>query len=254
MSEQGEVTCDIQDNIATITFYHPKKNSLPGDILRQLAGEIQKQGERDDVHAILLKSPGDGPFCAGASFDELVAIENKQEGKRFFQGFALVINAIRKCPKFVVARVQGKTVGGGVGIVAAADYTLATVQASVKLSELALGIGPFVVGPAVERKIGKAAFGEMAIDTEWHDANWAFNKGLYSYLYHNQSELDEAVGTLMKKLSRYSPEAIRHMKSVLWKDTEDWDTLLDRRAEISGELVLSDYTRQAIDAFKQKTS
>ena len=237
--------------IATIEFYHPQSNSLPGKILEQLAQAIHGAGNDDDTVVIVLRSAGEKTFCAGASFDELVSIKTREQGLEFFSGFAKVINAIRICPKFVLGRIQGKCVGGGVGIAAACDYAIATEAADVKLSELAVGIGPFVVGPAVERKIGKAAFTTLAIDaTMWRSADWARRKGLYSEVHPGISEMDEALNRLSHTLSHSSPEAMAEMKKIFWKGTEDWDKLLTDRAAISGRLVLSEFTRHAIEKFK----
>jgi len=237
--------------VATVTFFHPASNSLPGDILRRLAHDLTEAGQRDDVAVIVLKSAGDRAFCAGASFDELMAISNEQEGLDFFSGFALVINAIRTCPKFVLGRVQGKTVGGGVGLAAAADHCFATKFASVKLSELAVGIGPFVVGPAVERKMGVSAMGMLAVDARsWKSAEWAAQQGLFAEVFDSAEEMDLAVDRLAGDLAQSNPEAMSNLKRVLWEGTEHWDTLLAERAAVSGRLVLSDFTRSAIAAFK----
>lgn len=253
MLQQGTVEIHIQNGIGTITFFHPQSNSLPGTLLRKLADEIQKAGENPDINVIVLKSQGEKVFCAGASFDELISIHDMEKGKEFFSGFARVINAMRTAPKFIIARVQGKAVGGGVGVASAADYTLAVDSASVKLSELAVGIGPFVVGPAVERKIGSAAFSALAIDaTEWRNASWAYEKGLYAGIYPSVAELDQAVDMLANRLATSNPEAMQLLKKVFWKGTDDWDTLLYERAEMSGKLVLSDFTRNAIEKFKAK--
>jgi len=250
---EGFVKTSIDSNIATITFFHPQSNSLPAAILNKLADEITAAGINDDVRVIILKSEGEKAFCAGASFDELIAIDSDEKGKVFFSGFAKVINAIRKAPKFVIARVQGKAVGGGVGIASAADYTLATDNAEVKLSELAVGIGPFVVGPAVERKMGKSAFTSLSINaTEWQSAYWAMNNGLYVNIFKDVDSLDQEVHTLATKLSASSPEAMMELKRICWEGTENWDDLLIQRAAISGRLVLSDFTRNAISKFKTK--
>ena len=237
--------------IATVEFFHPASNSLPGDILRELAGAITTAGEREDVKVIVMKSGGDRAFCAGASFDELVAISNEEEGLAFFSGFALVINAIRTCPKFVLGRVQGKTVGGGVGLAAAADHCFATKFASVKLSELAVGIGPFVVGPAVERKLGVSGMATLAIDARsWKSAAWAAEHGLYAEVFEDADAMDEAVDRLALDLAGSNPEAMANLKRVLWEGTDHWGELLVERAAVSGRLVLSDFTRNAIAAFK----
>lgn len=251
MAENGEITTSINENIGTIEFYHPKGNSLPGKMLRELADTIEDVGTKSYVHVIVLKSRGDGAFCAGASFDELINIENYEEGKHFFMGFAQVLNAMRKCPKLIIVRVQGKTVGGGVGIASAGDYTIAHESAAIKLSELALGIGPFVVGPAVKRKIGSAAFSALSIDaSNWNSADWAKEKGLFSKVCETQEELDQHVHSLAEQLSDYSPEAMKELKKVFWEGTEDWGNLLEERAEISGRLVLSDFTKNFINEFK----
>lgn len=251
--ETGYVQSAVENNIATITFFHPQSNSLPGKLLYQLAEEITKAGNNSEARVIVLKSAGESTFCAGASFDELISIKDFETGKKFFSGFAMVINAIRKAPKFVIARVQGKAVGGGVGIASAADYTLAVDTASVKLSELAVGIGPFVVGPAVERKIGASAFTALSIDaTNWQTAQWAQNKGLYVNIFQTTGELDAAVGTLAARLAKSNPEAMELLKKAFWKGTESWDTLLIERAEMSGKLVLSEFTVNAINKFKAK--
>ncbi|MCC6599420.1 MAG: enoyl-CoA hydratase/isomerase family protein [Crocinitomicaceae bacterium] len=251
--EQGRVTISKNNGIATISFFHPQSNSLPGLLLREIAVTIEQTGADESVRVIILRSEGEKAFCAGASFDELIAIRDLDSGKHFFSGFALVINAMRKCPQLIIARVHNKSVGGGVGIASAADYCFATCNASVKLSELAVGIGPFVVGPAVERKIGVSAMSKLAINaTEWASAQWASEKGLYNEVFESQSKMDEAIEALAKQLSVSSPEAMRELKKILWKGTENWDELLMERAGISGRLVLSQFTRQAIEKFKSK--
>ena len=248
--KEGYVHINIEDTVAVIEFFHPAHNSLPGNILSQLANTITETGKREDVHLIVLKSGGDRTFCAGASFNELIAIEDFPTGKQFFMGFANVINAMRKCPKLILCRVQGKTVGGGVGIAAAADYTMATKFASVKLSELAVGIGPFVVGPAVERKLGVSAFSQMAINaTEWQTAKWAKEKGLFTEVFESGEQLDDYIQHFTDKLKTMNPEAMGLLKKVFWEGCENWDTLLEERAEMSGRLVLSDFSKNAIGAF-----
>ena len=247
------VKSELSDGIYTVEFFHPASNSLPGKILAEIVEAITIAGNNDEVKVVILKSYGERAFCAGASFDELVAISNDEEGLQFFSGFANVINAIRKCPKFVIGRVQGKAVGGGVGLAAAVDHCFATKFAAVKLSELAVGIGPFVVGPAVERKLGTSGFAQLTIDANsWKDANWAAQYGLYSEVFESTEEMDNAIHTLAAKLANSSPEAMSELKNVLWMGTEDWDDLLKKRAAISGRLVLSDFTRNAIAAFKAK--
>lgn len=252
--DEGHVEYTISDGIGTIEFYHPKSNSLPGKILKKLATTITQLGADESVKVIVLKSAGDRAFCAGASFDELISIQDYPTGKEFFMGFARVINAARKCPKFILGRVQGKAVGGGVGMASAVDYCMATKYASVKLSELAIGIGPFVVGPAVERKIGTSAMTELAINaTEWRTADWARAKGLYTEVFETVEEMDERIGGLAARLATSNPEAMSLLKEAFWKGTQDWDALLEKRAEMSGKLVLSEFTVNAINAFKQKT-
>ncbi|HEX4958123.1 MAG TPA: enoyl-CoA hydratase/isomerase family protein [Lacibacter sp.] len=250
----GSVKFELHNHIGTIEFYHPQSNSLPGKLLEELAQTIHGAGNDDRVRVIILRSAGEKAFCAGASFDELVAIKNEQEGLQFFSGFAKVINAMRTCPKFIIGRIHGKCVGGGVGIAAAVDYAIATEKAEVKLSELAVGIGPFVVGPAVERKLGTSAFSTLAIDaTLFRNADWAKRKGLFAELYDSVENMDEAITKLAETLSHSSPEAMREMKKIFWKGTEHWDELLAQRAAISGKLVLSDFTRNAIAKFKAKS-
>lgn len=247
----GTISTIINNGIAEITFFHPQSNSLPGILLMELAEAIEKAGNDSAVKVILLQSAGEKAFCAGASFDELVAIQNLEEGTKFFSGFAAVINAIRKAPKFVIARVQGKAVGGGVGIACAADYTFALESASVKLSELAVGIGPFVVGPAVERKIGSSAFASLSINaTEWQSAQWAKEKGMYAEIFESIEAMDVAIQSLLGKLSSSNPEAMQALKKVFWTGTENWDSLLLERAKTSGTLVLSDFTKASIAKFK----
>ena len=246
------VRCTVDDRgVAVVTFAHPRSNSLPGAVLAELADTIRGLGERSDVRVVVLGSAGDRAFCAGASFDELVAISDEAEGFQFFMGFANVINAMRSIPQLIVGRVQGKAVGGGVGVASAVDYCLATQHAAVKLSELAVGIGPFVVGPAVERKLGVSAMSQLAIDaSEWRSAEWAAARGLYGSVHDDAVALDAAVEALAGRLAASNPEAMAEMKAAFWRGTEDWDDLLAERAAISGRLVLSDFTRQAIARFK----
>jgi methylglutaconyl-CoA hydratase len=248
----GRVAVDITDGIATVRFGHPKGNSLPGALLRELAARIADVGRDARVRVIVLRSDGTGPFCAGASFDELVAIADEATGKEFFSGFARVILAMLRCPQLVVTAVHGKVAGGGVGIVAASDYAIAVESAACKLSELAVGIGPFVVGPVIERKIGLAAFQGMAVDADWRDARWSHLQGLYTQLVADRAELDARVHALATRLAASNPEAMALIKRVAWAGTEEWDALLERRAEMSGRLVLSEFTRSAIASFKAR--
>lgn len=251
--DNGHVKFSIKNGIGEIEFYHPRSNSLPGEILAKLASTIQQAGNNDDVKVIKLFSAGERAFCAGASFDELVAITEFEVGKKFFMGFANVINAIRKCPKFVVTAVQGKAVGGGVGLVSASDYAIGVKGADLKLSELALGIGPFVVGPAVERRVGNGAFSTMSIDYDWYSSDWGHQKGFYVDLAENYTGLHEKVDALCQKLAAGSAEAMAELKKVIWEGTEHWDELLEKRAEISGRLVLSEFTKNYIKEFKAKS-
>jgi len=248
----GSLYTHIQNNIATVQFYHPASNSFPSELLERLATAFNELSLNNEVRVIILKSEKDKAFCAGASFDELVAITNFEEGKQFFLGFANVINAMRKCSKLIIGRVQGKAVGGGVGLAAACDYCFATEQAAIKLSEFTIGIGPFVIAPAVERKIGVAALSELTLDaTSWQNAYWAKEKGLFAKVFETLSELDNEVDNLASKLASYNPEALNEMKKIVWQNTENWDILLDNRAAISGDLVLSEFTKNALQKFKK---
>ncbi len=252
-TNQGQVTSETHAGVTTIEFSHPQSNSMPGKQLEKLAQEIHFAGTHAETKVIVLKSAGDKAFCSGASFDELMQISNAAEGEKFFSGFANVINNMRHCPKLIIVRVQGKCVGGGVGIAAAADYAIAVEGADIKLSELAVGIGPFVVGPAVERKIGVAAFSALAIDaTMWRNSDWAKKKGLFAEVHENVANMDESVKRLANTLAHSNPEAMAEMKKVFWKGTENWDTILHERALISGKLILSSFSKEAIGKFKGK--
>lgn len=250
---QGSVTLEIKNNIGTIEFFHPQSNSLPSEILNKLASTIYETGTNDEVKVVIIKSKGDRTFCAGASFDELSSINNFSDGKKFFMGFANVINACRKCPKLIICRVQGKAVGGGVGMACAGDYCFATKYASIKLSELAVGIGPFVVGPAVEKKSNVSAYSTLSINANsWFTASWAREKGIYSEVYDTNEEMDQEIYKLAENLTNSNPEAMKKLKEAIWSNTDHWDELLEKRAEYSGQLVLSDFTKNAIARFKSK--
>ena len=248
---QAYVNQSIENNIGYITFFTPEHNAMPSPILKQLELAIKDAGKNNDIKVIVLKSGGERTFCAGASFTELVAITNLEEGKRFFSGFANVINAMRKCPKLIIGRVQGKAVGGGVGLASATDYCLATKFAAIKLSEISIGIGPFVIEPAVTRKMGQTAFSQMTIDAEsFFTAEYAKEKGLYANVFDTVEALDDAVNSLAAKLASYNPEALLELKRVLWEDTNEWCVSLLERAEISGKLVLSDFTKEKLKSYK----
>lgn len=245
------VKLDIKNKVGYIEFFHPAHNSLPGDLLAELAQTITDAGQNDAIKVIVLKSGGDRTFCAGASFKELININDEATGKVFFSGFANVINAMRKCPKFIIGRIQGKTVGGGVGLAASTDYCMATKFAAIKLSELNIGIGPFVVGPAIERKMGLSAMSQIAIDANsFYPADWAKEKGLFTHVFDSTEALDEAVKATAEHLCTYNTEAMLEMKKVFWKGTDDWDDLLAERAAISGRLVLSEFTKEKLKGFK----
>ena len=255
MPTEAYVKYENHHGITYIEFFHPQSNSLPAKILNDLAHTVTHAGIDPETKVIVLRSTGEKAFCAGASFDELTAIKSEQEGLEFFSGFARVINAMRKCQKLIIGRIQGRCVGGGVGLAASADYAVATAKSEIKLSELAVGIGPFVVGPAVERKIGASAFSQLAIDASmWRNAEWAKRKGLFAEVYETTAEVDEAIARLASTLAHSSPEAMTEMKKIFWKGTDHWDELLTERAKISGRLVLSTFTREAIAKFKTKGS
>jgi methylglutaconyl-CoA hydratase len=248
--QNGSLYTNIQNKIATIEFGHPASNSFPSELLERLANELDLISQNEAVAVVILKSEGQKAFCAGASFDELVAISNLEEGKKFFSGFANVINAMRTCKKLIIGRVQGKTVGGGVGLAAACDYVLATESASIKLSELTIGIGPFVIEPLVKRKIGLAGLSELTLAaTEWKTAYWAQDKGLYAKVFESTKELDEELAVFTEKLASFNPSALAEMKKVFWENTQNWNDLLAERAAISGELVLSEFTKKALAKF-----
>ena len=247
------VKLKIENGIGTIEFFHPQSNSLPSHVLNKLSETITAAGENDEVKVIILRSGGDRAFCAGASLAELMAIEDESQGKQFFSGFANFINVARKCPKFIIGRVQGKAVGGGVGMASSMDYCFATKYAFVKLSELAIGIGPFVVGPPIERKIGLSAFSQLSINaTEWHSAQWAKEKGLFAEVYETAEEMDVAIQTLAEKLASSNPDSMRGLKQVIWEGMDHWDNLLLERAAMSGRWVLSDFTRKTLARLKQR--
>ncbi len=254
MTEQvtkAYVKTECDNGIATIEFFHPQSNSLPGIILNELAAAIQTEAENTDTQLMILRSAGEKIFCAGASFDELAAITNEEQGLQFFSGFAKVINAMRKAPKFIIARIHGKCIGGGVGLAAAADYAIAVEGSEIKLSELEVGIGPFVVGPAVERKLGLSAFSQLTIDaTMWRSADWARRKGLFAELHPDVVGMDTSIKRLANTLAASSPDAMSEIKKILWKGTEHWDELLKERAAISGRLILSEHSKTFIEKFK----
>jgi methylglutaconyl-CoA hydratase len=249
---QGLITTQIANGCATITFSHPKSNSFPTQQLQRLKQEFDELATNDAVQIILLKSEGDSAFSAGASFNELLNIKNLEQGTAFFKGFANVILAMRDCPKLIIGRTQGKAVGGGIGLLSACDYVFASEKAAIKLSEISIGIGPFVIEPAVTRKMGVAAFSELSINAgNWFTAYWAKEKGLYARVYESMLELDKDLEIFIEKLCKYNPEALRELKKTLWHNTDSWDALVMARAAVSGKLVLSDFTKKALEQFKK---
>lgn len=250
--ENGSLYTKVENKVATIEFGHHASNSFPSELLERLQKEFQKLSRDEKVNVIILRSEGEKTFCAGASFDELVAIEDVEQGKIFFAGFANVINAMRECKKLIIGRIQGKAVGGGVGLAAACDYVMATEAASIKLSEFTIGIGPFVIAPAIERKMGVGALAELSLAAhDWKNAYWAKEKGLYARVFDSIKEMDKEVLFFAEKLASYNPQALYEMKKVLWSNTDHWNSLLSERAAVSGELVLSDNTKNALNKFKK---
>lgn len=250
--ESGNISVFIEHTIATLSFYHPASNSLPIILLDQLADTFNALSKNEKVSVIVLKSENDATFCAGASFDELLSISNEKQGLLFFSGFAKVINSMRNCSKLIIGRAQGKAVGGGVGLLASTDYCFATEQAAIKLSEFTIGIGPFVIAPALERKMGIAALSELTINaTQWHTAYWAQEKGLFARVFPSIEAMDKEIEILALKLATYNHDALSNMKRILWEGTEHWNQLLFERAAISGKLVLSDHSKEALLKFKK---
>ncbi len=243
----GTIYTHIDHYIATVTFSHPKSNSFPSELLQKLVDTFNRLSDDDSVKVIVLQSEGTKAFCAGASFDELLAVNDAASGKSFFSGFANLINSMRKCSKLIIGRVHGKSVGGGVGIAAACDYCFATEASDIKLSELSIGIGPFVIAPALERKMGISAFSALSLEAKsWKTAYWAEKNGLFNTVFENTRDLDNGIDILTQQLSQYNPEALLEMKKIFWEGTEHWDELLIQRAEITGKLVLSDFTNEAL--------
>lgn len=251
--QESYVKYSVENNIGTIEFFTPQHNSLPIKILEQLAETIENAGANKESKVLILKSGGIKTFCAGANFDELMLIENEEQGLKFFSGFAKVINAMKRCPKFIIGRIQGKAIGGGVGLASACDYNFATFFSEIKLSELSIGIGPFVVSPAIEKKIGATAFYELTIDaTHFRSAQWAKEKGLFVEIFSTIELMDEAIYKLATTLASSSAEAMKEIKKIFWSRTENWNELLKERAAISGRLVLSEHAKNAINTFKNK--
>jgi enoyl-CoA hydratase/carnithine racemase len=249
---EGIVRIFLDGRVATVSFAHPKGNSLPASLLRELTASFDGLARDPEANVIILRSEGSGAFCAGASFDELLAVRTPEQGTEFFSGIARLLLSMRRCPKPILARVQGKAVGGGVGLVAAADYAFALPAACARLTELSIGIGPFVVGPVIEHRIGRTAFGAMSLDTDWRDAAWCERHGLFTRILDTEAAMDSVLPAVAHRLATYNPAAISELKRVMWEGTAHWDTLLLERAAVSGRLVLSQHTRDAIEAFSRR--
>lgn len=246
------VRAELKNSVAEITFGTSKSNSLPGAILEKLAKTILEEGGKKEVKAILLKSEGEKAFCAGASFDELLEIAELETSKKFFGGFAKVLNAMRNCGKIVVVRVQGKTTGGGVGIACGADYCFATKHSALALTELNLGIGPFVIGPYVERKIGKSQFAAMAIDADFRSATWAEQHNIYHSVSDSIQEMDEKLDEFLLTLAGRSADALALIKKVSWEGTDHFYDLMPARIHMSASLILEDYAKENICKIKER--
>lgn len=248
----GHVQISVVNGIGTVEFGHPKGNSLPAKLLNALAAGISTLGADASARVIVLRSAGDSTFCAGASFDEFAAVTTPEDGTEFFSGFARVVLAMIRAPKFVLTRVQGRAAGGALGVIAASDYAIAVPAAQVKLSELQVGIGPFVVGVVIERKLGLAPFQALGVHTDWHDAAWCERHGLYALLTDDATALDHAVDAHATRLAASNPEAMAEMKRIFWRDTEHWESLMAERAAMSGRMVLSEFTRAALTRFRDR--
>lgn len=230
--------------IGRIEFFHSRGNALTSTMLREITSFIRAAGEDPEIKIVMIQSAGEASFCGGASLDELMECDSVKEARDFFMGFAHLLTAIRTCPKLVVVRVQGKVVGGGLGIVAVADLAFATVEASIRLSELSIGLGPFVIGAAVERKIGISAFSELTyLSSIWKDAHWAKEKGLFSAVFETLAALDIAMAAQIIELETYAPEAIALTKKMFWAQTPEWSDELEKRAGYSAKLWIQKKTR-----------
>jgi len=244
----------VQGGVAIITFAHPKHNCFPQEQLQALTKAIQNAAEDNEIRVILLQSDPTKAFCAGASFDELLEVQSPEQGKTFFMGFANLINTMRMCPKPLVGRIHGKAIGGGVGIVAACDYTIATKAAQVRLSELAIGIGPFVIAPAVARKIGTAALTSLALQpNQWKTAEWALQNGLFTEVHLDFDAANQAALEKANQLALYAPEAVAELNKTLWANTDHWAELLPKNAEISGRLLLLPETQTTLQQLKSNS-
>lgn len=250
-NQNGSLHSRISKGIATIEFGHPKANSLTSALLEGLMQEFNSLSENDKVSLILLKSKGEGAFCAGASFDELLQIDNLTDATHFFNGFANVFLAMRNCKKPIVGQIQGKATGGGVGLIAACDYTLATENAWIRLPELAIGIAPFVIAPVLIRKIGTTALNEMYMTPNlWKESHWAQRYNLYTQVLKNIKELNEQTAHFTENLAKINSNVLAEMKQITWKNTENWSEELHKNATLSAKFLLSEETKSILMNFK----
>lgn len=246
----SSVQLNITHNIATISFYSIKSNSFTSIMLHELSQLLDEVSKNETINVVILKSEGEKTFCAGASFDELLQVENEEDASLFFSGFAKVILAMKNCKIPIITRVQGNAVGGGVGIIAASDYAFSLNNCKVKLSELSLGFGPFVIEPAVSRKIGIIAMQNISYNpVEWKNIQWARENNLFQETFETIELMDEKIEIFVNQLSNYSRDALVELKKVFWNNTEHWDKLLYERAAISGKLALSSYTKVKLKEF-----
>lgn len=247
MTDSGTVVYTASPPLAHIEFYHPKGNSLPSRILEELTLAFRRASEEPDLRVITLQSRGDGAFCGGANLDELRAIRDFESGKAYFMRIAELLTAMRDTPGCIIAKVQGPAVGGGVGLIAASDFVCAGQDAPVRLSEVSLGIGPFVIGPAVIRKIGLSAFSTLSLDAgTWYDAHWARSFGLYNRVVESHVELDRVAEQLAGDLAASGPSAVTTLKRELWRGENDWPARLEESAEQSAKLLMTEHTQRLL--------
>ena len=234
----GALRIERDDDVLRVTLSRPEtRNAFDDALITELSDAFVDVGT---VRAVVLA--GEGPtFCSGADVEWMRRSVGLSEEQNVADANALrrMLEAVDRCPAPVVAVVQGHALGGGVGLVAAADIAIAHERAAFAFSEVKLGIIPAVISPYALRKIGESAARRYFVTGERFDAATALRIGL---VHEVTADPAGALASILGELRTAAPRAARHAKRLVLDRPDGPETarrIAERRTSREGQAGLT---------------
>jgi methylglutaconyl-CoA hydratase len=242
------------DGVVTVTLDRPDvRNALSAGLITELTRCMREIAGREDVRAVILTGEGDS-FCAGADIGYMrqTASFSYEENLEDAGRLAALFESIAECPKPVVARIKGAAIGGGVGLVAAADVSVAEEGTIFAFSEVRLGISPATIAPFVLRKIGHSHARSLFLTGERFGAERAREIGLVHEVAP-EGELDEVVQKKIGQITSGGPESLASTKRLLGELADaDPQEVTGITASRIAELRTGEEGQEGLTAFLEK--